>query len=410
MKIKFMDSETGGVGGRKELRPSPRMLRRVGKKENLAHNERTKRNVLVARYKTGNKSVNESELNKEKNSAVRKIVCEQDERPPSIEYTTSKNSAIHAQYMSTYNKGPFTTTEKTIVRNVLEDFIKENGIKWVDLPLIFMRSKSVVSPNQTKYRGRREWITWIIELYKKCKLNRTLTQFSHHVRRTFKGVSSRGGLWTKEEDEALIRLYSQKGSKWGEIEEELGRRNARTRFMRLQHLKDDSAKLGRYTYQELYKLGQAIKRIAEREKITNLKLFNQWSLLQKEMDGRSAAQLQKCWSSRNVLILANIDCNPSLSLMNYKAWQSAELSNTWTLRDDLKLVTLMYKLCESASDETEVIWESFLFDEWKDYNARYLKNRWSCLRSCLLNDCDKSSFRECIYKCLTKLKAYLLKE
>lgn len=107
----------------------------------------------------------------------------------------------------------------------------------------------------------------------------------------------------------------------------------------------------------------------------------------------------------------------------------------------------MYSLCEKASDETEVMWDSLLLPEWKDKyvpfsntrenltskprTSRYLKNRWSCLRSSLLDDCLGLSFRgtylsscetqptssqqphppkECILKCLNGLEDILSKQ
>lgn len=349
----------------KKARP---ILRKVRPRNDVNLGSRTKRNVLVAKYRI-NAKPKESDFNNNGNQAVRRVVCEQDDRPPSNEYTTVKNASVHSKYNDTYNKGPFTTTEKNAVKEALEEFMRDNGISKADLPMLFMRSKSVVNQKQNMFKGRREWTSWLIKVYKKCNLNRTLTQFSHHIRRAFRDNLSKGAPWTKEEDDALIGLYALKGSKWGEIERELGRRNARSRYIRLQHLKNNSAKLGRYTYEELYKLGMVVKNIAIRENLKDLKAFNLWSMVEKEIDGRSAAQLQKCWSSRSALILANLDYDPSSSSENRKLWEASGLSNTWTLRDDMKLINLMCDLCEKASDETEVIWESLLLPEWRDKYA-----------------------------------------
>ncbi|KAL5033228.1 hypothetical protein BDV3_000238 [Batrachochytrium dendrobatidis] len=292
---------------------------------------------------------------------------------------------------ASYNQGPFSNLERHRVDEVVEAFMLEHNIPRKDLHYLINRrtdfsSKSGLDPKTSAMYNDKKFSGFIANVREAAALNRTVDQLYWYMSRAYSNKRSGGSRWTEEEDDMLRHLISIKGERYAEIEREMGRSDIKKRWKKLLAASNETIKSGRWSEEEIQKLGEAVNHVLVRDKLPASSNLIRW---------RDVANM--------VVTRTDIQCRTKWNLSFQSGKKAVSVVRSFEYEDYASLLTRMSALCSAANDETEIVWE-MLVGENEPWNAQYLKTRWSYLKGVVpVHELTMRTFSQIIDYCFDNL-------
>ena len=196
-------------------------------------------------------------------------------------------------------KGPFSKSEVAKLEAFRRRFCQEHGIEEHDFNQMMIDSSRTGPKNPWPWAfiSRKDFL----EEYVDVLPDRDMTSMRRYKERNFQNVDHRK--WSEEDDDLLIQLVEELGTKWTEIGERLGRTQDSVSQRWRHRLKNrESLKLGRWSLREVEFLKKAVAFVKSKMSLplthdTDYRIS--WTAVSHQMGGiRTAQQCSTYWNRR----------------------------------------------------------------------------------------------------------------
>ncbi|KAI8906741.1 hypothetical protein EDD86DRAFT_209640 [Gorgonomyces haynaldii] len=290
-----------------------------------------------------------------------KVNSAQDQRVLSQKFKSKYNKDDSQAVKPTYNHGLFTSREKQAVEQAIKKYMVEYEVPDEDLEYLVCRRSKIPhhsDPNvflhnpysDKKYEG------FLQQVLEKSQINRSLDQLYNYCSRKYRQNKTGGKRWSPEEDNELLRLVAEKGTRWKVIERLMGKTDVKSRYKKLKHAPIGNK--GPWTVEETNLFNTGVREIAAKHNLRQIQKFSYWTELSQYIGTRTDTQCRNKWMH---------DVQQSESLGEF------------TTDDYVDLLNRMTGLCQAAQDELEVNWEA-LVDANRPFTGSMLRQRWISLR------------------------------
>jgi len=258
-------------------------------------------------------------------------------------------------------KGKFSKTEDEILKQSLEDYLKEVH------PEMEIDEAFDIFLNSTQRVQRGAWLKIAAPLP-----HRAVKAVVDHARIRFNPRNYKG-TWTTEEQTKLFELVEKYGKKWSKIGSKLKRlpMACRDKYRKVNR----SRKTGEWSKKEIKEFKKVLKKIFD-GKLPEIGQKIPWERVQRSIKTRSITQFQR--KLRQMIGKKNKE-------------------NNWSEKDKIYLLLKIYK--NHPEDESEVLFSNLS----KTWPATIIYPKWKLLKK-FVTDSETLSFKKLIGKLLQSFK------